>query len=426
LKSPQSDTTPTWYQSTLPAPAGHAPLDGDADTDVAIVGAGFTGLAAALHLAETGTRVAVLEKATVGSGASGRNGGQVHSGQRREQDYLEKAVGPDDAAALWCLAEDAKANLRNLVDRHAIDCEWQDGLIDVDHKARFVAESREYARHLQQRYGYDKLEIIDRDALRQMVRSDDFHGGVLDRGAAHLNPLKLVRGLAGSAVRAGAVIHENTEALEITQTDGVSVRTPRGRLRAARLILAGDALMRGLNSDVDARILPIASTVAVTPPLGDRLREFLTSPYAVTDSRFVVNYFRPTIDGRLLFGGGESYSTTPVRDPGRLVRLALAKVFPGLADVAFEHAWSGVVGVTATRLPVVRREGNVVLAAGYSGQGLALAPYIGRLLAETVNASDERFDLLTRLPTPAFPGGSYLRWPLMVAAMSYFALRDRL
>lgn len=418
----------TWYHATAPAQVDHPALEGTVDTDVVIIGAGLTGLGAALRLAELGHRAVVLEKSRIGLGASGRNGGQLHSGQRQDQLYLEKAVGHADALALWRMAEDAKAHLKGLITRHGIDCDWREGLIDADHRARLVAGSHAYARHLRERYDYRQIETLDRDALRALVCSEDFHGGTLDHGAGHLHPVKLVRGLAAAAAKAGVALHEGSEALALAREgSGVTVLTPLGRVRASRAIIAGDALMHGLDPATDARVMSIASTVAVTEPLGDRLHDYLTTEAAVTDSRFVVNYFRPTPDGRLLFGGGESYSTRPVADPGRLVRKALAQVFPGLAGVRFDHAWSGLVGITTTRLPIVRSvRPNVLVAAGYSGQGLGLAPYFGSLLAEAGTASDARLDVLTRLPHPAFPGGRWLRQPLLIAAMSYFALRDRL
>jgi gamma-glutamylputrescine oxidase len=420
-------TAPTWYHATAPALPAFPQLDGDLRVDVVVIGAGLTGLSAALTLAEQKHRVVVLEKARIGLGASGRNGGQVHSGQRREQDYLEKAVGRDDAMKLWRMAEDAKVHLRGLIARHGIDCDWRYGLIHADHKRRFVPHTHAYAEHLRDIYGYDRIDLLDRDALRAMVHSRDYHGGYLDRGAAQLHPLKLVQGLARAATEAGAEIYEMTEASGLTPGAEIAVETPLGTVRAARVIVAGDALMRGLDPVTDAHVMPIASTVAVTEPLGESLRAYLPTDAAVSDSRFVVNYFRPTHDGRLFFGGGESYSTTPVANPGRLVRRALAKVFPSLRDVRFDHAWSGIVGVTTTRLPLVRRAApNVLVAAGYSGQGLALAPLFGHILAEAAMEPDARLDLLMRLPTSAFPGGAWLRHPLLVAAMSYFALRDRL
>lgn len=417
----------TWYHAGAEPFPPFPPLEGDAEADVCVIGAGLTGLGAALELAARGVRAIVLEKGRVGSGASGRNGGQVHSGQRRDQRWLEQHVGEADARALWRLAEDAKAHLKNLITRHHIACDWRDGLIVADHKPRFVADSHAHVRYMHDAYDYTRLEALDREALRALVRSPDYHGGYIDHGAGHLNPLKLVCGLAQAAAAAGVAIHEMTEADALDAGDPATVTTPHGRVRAGCVIIAGDALMRGLDAETDARLLPIASTVAVTAPLGARIADFLTSEAAVSDSRFVVNYFRPTPDGRLLFGGGESYSTRPVSDPARLVRAALAQVFPPLRDVTLDHAWSGIVGITRTRLPIVRRVGaNAVSAAGYSGHGLALAPFFGSILARAALEPDARFDLLTRLPAPPFPGGARLRQPFLMAAMSYYALRDRL
>ncbi len=417
----------TWYHATTPAPPAFPPLDGDVRADVCIVGAGLTGLGAALALAGRGVRVVMLEAASVGLGASGRNGGQVHSGQRRDQFWLESRLGRDDAMALWRMAEDAKADLHRLMAAHGIDCHWRPGLIEAEHKPRHVEAARLHVEAMGERYGYDGLEFLDREALRALVASPDYHGGAIDRGAGHLDPLKLVRGLARAAAAAGVALHEDTPVTQLAPGAPARVSTPRGAVTADHVILAGDALMTGLAPEIDRRTLPIASTVAVTEPLGARLRAILTSDAAVSDSRFVVNYFRPTPDGRLLFGGGESYSTRPVADPGRLVRAAMSRVLPQLADVRFEHAWSGLVGITRSRLPVVRRLApGISAAAGYSGHGLALAPYFGRLLGEAVAARPAALDVLERLPVPAFPGGPALRRPLLWAAMTWYALRDRL
>jgi gamma-glutamylputrescine oxidase len=191
--------------------------------------------------------------------------------------------------------------------------------------------------------------------------------------------------------------------------------------------VAGDSLMGDLVPSADVRILPIASTIGVTRPLGRKLSEILTTKMAVADSRFVVNYFKPTADGRLFFGGGESYSNVQVEDPGQLVRKAMSQIFPELADTEFEYAWSGIVGITPTRFPLIRRLApNVLMAAGYSGQGVSLAPFAGYVLAEAVAGTLERFDCLARLPVPAFPGGTALRHPLMILAMLWYAMRDRL
>jgi gamma-glutamylputrescine oxidase len=419
---------PSYYVAANPPQAPREPLRGDVRVDVAIVGAGFTGLSAALHLAEGGKRVAVLEQARVGWGASGRNGGQVHTGQRREQDELERLVGRDDARRLWTLAEEAKRLLlHDLIGRRGIDCSWRQGLIHADHKPSYVAETRAYARRLAEDYGYEEVEPLDREQLYSLIKSESYHGGSLDHGGGHLDPLALVYGLAHAAEGAGADIYEASRVTRIRHGGRPQLFTALGSISADTVLICTDGLLEGVEPVVEGHVAPIANHIATTVPLGDRLEDVLTSQAAVSDSRYVVYYYRPTPDGRLLFGGGETYSTTLPRDIAPIVRPHMLKVFPQFHDVALEHAWGGVLGITPTRLPFVRAVSpNVLVAAGYSGQGVMLGPLFGKILAEACSGHLDRFDLLSRLPVPSFPGGRWLQRPLLIAAMSYYALRDRL
>ena len=420
-------TADTYYEATAEPGTGHPALRGEKTADVCIIGGGFTGLGAALALGEKGYRVVLLEKTRIGAGASGRNGGQIHTGLRRDQIYLERRFGRSDAWKLWEIGQAAIARLDDTLARYGIEADRRHGMIYADHRARYVADSHRYVEHLRAHYSYDKAEKLERQGIRALIGSDDYEGGMIDYGGGHLHPLKYARGLARAASGLGAEIFEATEAARIEPGAKARVVTDGGSVAADWVIVAGDSLMQGLMPEADARILPIASTIGVTAPLGERLKDYLNTEMAVADSRFVVNYFRPTPDGRLLFGGGESYSTASVKEPGRLVRSALRTVFPDLAGIPFDYAWSGVVGITPTRLPLIRRmQPNVLLAAGYSGQGVALAPFAGLVLAEAVTGTLERFDVLARLPVPPFPGGTALRHPLMVLAMLWYALRDRL
>lgn len=418
----------SWYAATAHALEPQPPLTGAARADVVIVGAGYTGLSAALHLAEAGLSVRVLERGRIGCGASGRNGGQIHTGQRRDQDYLEQAVGPDDARRLWAIAEDAKTLVRDLIARHDIACDYREGLILADHKARYVPESHAYARKLAERYGYHKTELLDREQIHALVGAPAYYGGVLDHGAGHLHPLNFVLGLARAALAKGVVIHEMTRATRYTDGRSVTVETADGgQVTADFLLLCGNGLMDGLDRAVDEHVMAINNYIAVTEPLGARAKEIIANGAAVADSRFVVNYFRLTGDGRLLFGGGENYKRGLRRDPMPFVRPFMLRIFPQLADVRLDYGWGGTLGITMTRLPFVRRlSDHVLVSAGYSGQGVALAPLYGKILAEALAGTIGRLDVLERLPVPRFIGGTALRYPLLVAGLTYYALRDRL
>lgn len=421
------DHPKSWYAATANRFSPLPPLQGGTRADVCVIGGGYTGLSAALHMAEAGLDVVLLEAGRVGSGASGRNGGQIHSGHRRDQDFLEAQVGLDDAKALWRMAEDAKALLHALIERHAIDCDVRPGLVVADHKPGYVAHSHAYAKKLNEVYDYPDAAPLSREELRAIVGSDVYHGGMIDHGGGHLHPLNLALGLADAARRAGARLYEQSRALRIEEGDKVRVVTAAGSVEADWVLECGDGLQDGLDRRVDTHVMPICNYIAATAPLGERAREIISNGAAVADSRFVVNYYRLSGDGRLLFGGGESYRRGLRPNPAEFVRPYMLRIFPQLADVAIDYGWGGVLGITMTRLPFVRKlSPRVLTAAGYSGQGVMLAPYFGKLLGEAVKGQLGQFDLLGRLPVPAFPGGPLMRWPLLVAGLSYYALRDRL
>src|SRR3954447_25066981 len=258
----------SYYRATASLLPPQPALAGYVRADVCIVGAGFTGLGAALALAGKGLSVVVLEGAEIASGASGRNGGQVHSGQRRDQDYLEAALGPNDAKALWTLAEDAKAHLKGLIRENAIGCDYKPGMLGVDHKPGYLAHSRAYAEKLASQYGYPHLEVIEKPALDAMLGARGYYGGVLDRDAGHLHPLDFALGIAKAALARGARIHEHSRATSYAQRGGkVVVETQSDRVTADWLLLAGDGYLSGLDGAVEARVMPINNFILATEPL---------------------------------------------------------------------------------------------------------------------------------------------------------------
>jgi gamma-glutamylputrescine oxidase len=418
---------PSWYAATAEAPPPRAPLKGAARADICVVGAGYTGLSAALHLAEAGLDVVLLEAQRVGFGASGRNGGQLGSGQRMEQVALERLVGADDAAHLWRLGEEAKDLVKGLVARHAIDCHLKPGVAHACFTPREMAGEHAYADHLAARYGYGEIETLDRDAFAALCPSPAYHGGTLDMGAAHLHPLSYALGLARAAEAAGVRIYERSEVHDIRRGARLRVATDAGHVEADHLILACNGYLGGLERRVAARVMPINNFIVATEPLGEDAARVLTRDVAVADTKFVVNYFRLSHDKRLLFGGGESYGYRFPRDIRATVRRPMLEIFPHLADVRLDYAWGGTLAITMRRMPYLAQVApNILSASGYSGHGLGMATLAGRLMAEAVRGRSEGFECMARVPCPAFPGGAALRNPLLVLAMSWFALRDRL
>lgn len=417
-----------YYLATASGRTAYPPLAGVASADVCVIGGGFTGLGAALNLAESGLRVVLLEAEEVGWGASGRNGGQIGSGQRLDQSELEQRFGTETARRLWALAEEAKNDICTRVARHSIECDLRAGQLVVAAKPSHAASLHRRAVKLAEEYSYDRARYVAPDELRSMLGSGIFHGGLLDTGAWHLHPLNLVVGLARASAAAGVVIHERSRATGYSGKDPVIVRTDGGEVRASHVVLCCDAYLGDLEPRIASRMIPINNFMIATSPLpAARACALIRDDVCVHDTRFVVNYFRLTADRRLLFGGGETYGTGFPADIPGFVRPHLLRIFPQLADVPIEYGWGGALGVTRTRLPHIGRLAPAVwFAHGFSGHGISTGVFAGKLLAEAIAGTAGRFDVMVRVTPPAFPGGTLLRWPLLVLGMLYYALRDRL
>ena len=418
----------SWYAATAPAGERHPVLAGRERADVCIVGAGFTGVSAALHLAERGYSVVVLEAARVGWGASGRNGGQVGSGMRESMGALERSLGPERAGALWVLCEEAKEIIAERIARHRIRCDWRAGNLLASTRERYMGWIEREAEFCHRRLGYRGYRMLSRAEMRDEVASTCYAGGRMDEGGGHLHPLRFVLGMAEAAVRAGARIFEGSRVERIRWGSRARASTAHGTVDAEYVVFAGNACLGRLEPRIESRIMPIVNHVLATEPLGERrARSLIRSGACVHSTRFVVDYYRCTADHRLLFGGGETYSDRPLEDPGAFVRRYMLRVFPQLADVRIDYAWSGRLAITMSRLPHVGRLApNGFFAQGFSGHGVALTQIAGKLIAEAVAGTAERFDVLAELRHRAFPGGRWLRHPLLVLGMLYYVLRDKL
>ena len=418
----------SYYAATAPGLDRRPALAGREAADVCVVGAGFTGVSAALHLAERGYSVIVLEAERVGWGASGRNGGQVGSGLRESMDELERTLGPSRAEAAWSLCEEAKAIIADRIARHGIECDWRPGNLLASTRERHLGWIETEAEFCRRRFGYRGYRMLSRAEIREEVASDCYVGGRMDAGGGHLHPLRFVRGMSAAADGAGARIFEGSRVERIRWGRPAEVSTARGVVKAEHVVLAGNAYLGRLEPGIESRIMPIVSHQLATEPLGERrARSLIKSGACVHSTRFVVDYYRCTSDHRLLFGGGETCSDRPLHDPRAFVRRYMLRVFPQLADVGVDYAWSGRLAITMNRLPHVGRiTPNGFFAHGFSGHGVALTQIAGKLIAEAVAGTAERFDVLAGLRHRSFPGGAWFRHPLLVLGMLYYTLRDKL
>lgn len=391
--------------------------------DVVIIGGGFTGLSTALHLAKSGADVILLEANRVGWGASGRNGGQIHIGQRTDQMTLEKTVGQDAAKALWDLGQKASILQKSLIGQHQIDCDLENGLIHAALDQREADHEHDYAEHLSKHYNYDSAVPLNKAALEKELASTIYSGGLYWTQGGHLHPLKYANGLAKAAAAAGAKIKERSR---VTHIEGTVVKTDLADITAKAVVVATNGYHNDLSPRASRFIMPINNYIATTEPLGeDAIRALFASRAAVSDSNFVVNYYRPTADHRLLFGGGENYRYKFPKDIAGIVRKRMSTVFPQLANAQLDHAWGGTLGITVSRMPFFHREKSVFTVGGFSGQGVCLTTLAGKITADAINGNTADFDAYATLPHSAFPGGATLRWPLLALALSWYALRDR-
>lgn len=420
----------SWHEASVTRPPASPPLAGRVTADVAVVGGGYAGLSAALELAMRGHKVALLEARALCWGASGRNGGQAIVGYGLAgEETIEAQLPAEDARRAWDITVEALDLLQERIARHAIACDYQPGHLTLAVNARKARRLEERVRQVERLYDYPQQWIAP-GAMRDWVASERFHAGVFDARSGHLHPLKYGLGLAAAARDAGVQIFEDSPVMAIERGERPLLRTAMGEVDCRFVLLAGnvylDAFGGRLAPKLVRRILPVGSYMIATEPMGpERADALIRQRAAVIDNNHMLDYFRLTPDHRLLFGGGESYSTASLARLSARMRRRMLGVFPQLTDLSAEHVWGGFVDVTMNQAPDFGRMGsNIYYLQGFSGHGLAMAGMAGKLAAEAIAGQSERFDVMARLRHVPFPGGKALRTPALLLGMLYYRLLD--
>ncbi len=416
----------SWYEASVRRAAPAPALAGDVDADVCVVGGGLSGCHTALFLAERGYRVVLLEAERIGFGASGRSGGQLIPGYASGQQKLENQLGAADARRLWDFSVEGVDMVRDRVQRHAIDCDLAWGHMHVGIKPRQRDELMEWQRELEEKYDYRSLTFLDRDSVAGYIASKRYIAGMLDSRSGHLHPLKYTLGIAAAAQSAGTRLFENSAVTSIEHGSTVTVRTAAGSVRAKQVALCCNIWQGDVAPKAGRKIMSIATYIVATPPLvAERAQALLRDNIAVADINWIIDYYRLSSDQRLLFGGRVSYSGLDPIGTARATRKRMLNVFPQLADVGIDYAWGGFIDITMNRAPNFGRiAANVYYLQGFSGHGMVLAGIAGKIAAEAIAGQAERFDMFARLRHHEFPGGMWLRRPMLVMAMLWFRLKD--
>jgi gamma-glutamylputrescine oxidase len=414
-----------YYTATKRIDLATAPLPGDETTDVAIIGGGITGVSAALHLAEKGYKTTLLEAEHIGWGASGRNGGQALPGFGASQSKIKSLVGAANAKKLWDMSVDAVDLLHAQIQRFNIPCDPVIGYLHAAVKPRHVRELQETQEELAD-LGAPTGELLQGDALRARLNSPRYLAALTDNIAGHIHPLNYTLGLARAAQAAGARLYTQTRVTAVTPGKTIAIRTPNGTVTASWLLIAGGAYLGGLMRPLAGYIMPVGTYIIATEPRAD-VKNLIPNNEAVADLNFVLDYFRRSADDRMLFGGRVSYSTLPPPSLKDSMLKRACRVFPQLQNARVEYLWGGNVDISVNRAPHFGRlADNILFTQGFSGHGVALTGLAGKLAAQAIAGQAERFDVFAAIPHRKFPGGRSFRVPALLAATTYFRLRDML
>lgn len=420
----------SFYRSSVEDLNSQDQLTSDIDVDICVIGGGLTGISSAINLSKKGYSVILCEARKIGWGASGRNGGQLGIGMRKDQFTIEKKLGLKHAKELWSLGLEAVEDVKNLIKENEIDCHLVNGVMSTACFEKDIDEYKFEIEHMAKNYDFEGYQFFNKEKIREEINSKMYLAGLLNSGSYHLNPLKLTLGLAKVAQKNKVKIFENTPIEKIREEgDRVQVMSKKGLIRANQVVVACNGYLDSILGSKKNKFMPINNYVVATEPLGEkRARQIIKNNYAVCDTRFIIDYYRFSEDWRMIFGGGETFTSNFVKNATSFVSKRMIKVFPQLQNVKIDYSWGGTLAITVNRLPHfgTLMNNKVSYAFGYSGHGLALSVLAGKLIGENIHGDHERFKFLSGINHMSIPFGSIFRRPIYSSAILYYKIRDYL
>jgi gamma-glutamylputrescine oxidase len=417
---------PSYYAATANPQPERPALSEVVDADICIIGAGYTGLSAGLHLAEAGFKVVILESAKIAWGASGRNGGQIVHSYSRDMDVIEARHGKASAQALGSMAFEGAKIIRERIEKYQIQCDLKNGGIYAAKTKKKIHDLEEHKK-LWEAYGSHHLSLHDKSEVKNFINSDSYEAILVDKSGGHFHSMNLALGEAGAIESLGGKIYENSRVIKIQRGDKAIVHTDQGQVKANFVILACNAYIGDLEPKLSQKTMPCGTQVVATEPLGERWKDIIPSDFCVEDNNFLLDYYRLTGDKRLLFGGGVIYGARDPKHVESIIRPNLEKTFPQLRGIKIDFGWTGNFSLTLSRLPQVGRlSDNIYYSQGCSGHGITFTHLIGRVLSEAIQGQANRFDAFASLPHYPFPGGRIFRVPFTALGAWWYNVRDRL
>ncbi|MEZ9525425.1 NAD(P)/FAD-dependent oxidoreductase [Enterovibrio norvegicus] len=421
--------TSSYYAATAKYPQRYPQLSESISADVCIVGGGFSGVNSAIELAQRGYSVVLLESNKVGWGASGRNGGELIRGIGHGIEQFTNQIGREGVDAINQMGVEAVQIVKDRVGEFNIDCDLAMGYCDLALKPAHIKELQEdFDALTASGYPHD-IKMLSKADLPDVIGSDRYTGGMLDMGSGHLHPLNLVAGEAVAAASLGVQIFEDSAAVSITKGDKPVVKTEKGQVTCRYLLLAGNAYIgHKLEPYIGGKVLPAGSYIIATEPLTDeQVRQTIPQNMAFADLSIALDYYHLSGDNRLLFGGLCTYSGKDPKDITGALLPNLERVFPALKGINIDFEWGGMIGIGANRLPQIGTlpdSPNIFYAQAYSGHGVNATHMAGKVIAEAISGTAERFDVFARVKHMTFPGGPLLRSPLLAIGMTYHRIKE--